>query len=287
MPVILANSYSRLRQCLAPHLLDSTPRDIGLPLPVSLEDELSFYRLVVWGYALVQEVARVPLDFLTSLPPLRYADPPLREIKPLRTWMNHNINLASSRDRNTLRKAQVWLRQSCGTSSPMVGRHWGMCCNKLHSSMLDVLNGATAACDALNDETDGARLVEDLRRRVETTWEAFRFDTYIAGTAARLGFDGLSVAAFRAKHLDNFRAIVESSDGEARDSLLTQYIETQMTDLMADALPTGIKQLVKELCLSQPERIVAALIVLRETQKRQPEKLQEVVEQMCSQALQT
>ena len=155
-----------------------------------------------------------------------------------------------------------------GTGSPSEGRHWELCSTKLHNSIVNVLSGAIAACDTLNDETDGDRLVEELKKRVEDHWEAYRFDSYIAEAAARLGFSGLGTVAFRSKHLEGLRRVVAISDGDARERLLTQHIEAKMIDLMADALPITAKELIDCLCLSQPEQIATALILLRETTKK-------------------
>ena len=285
MPVALANSYGQLRQRLAVHLGDSTPGEIGTGLPVTLSGELSFYRLVVWGYALVQEVAKVPVGFLTSLPPLKLAEPPLPEISPLRTWLSHNFNLASKRDIKTLRRAQVWFRRSCGTATPSSSQHWKSCCTTLHGSILNVLDGATAACDALDDEVDGIRLVDELKTRIENRWEAYRFDQYVSEAAQRLGYDGLGTVDFRSRNLDALRRVVEISDPSTRERLVTQHIESRMTELMGDALPVTTSELVKTLSLSGPDRVAAALIILKEINRSVPEQIVEIIERACSGAL--
>lgn len=284
MPVELTNSYGRLRQRLSVHLKDRTPGEIGVPLPVSLDDELSFYRLVMWGYALIQEAAKVPLAFLTNLPPMNLADPPLRDIALLRTWIGHNLSLGSDRDIKTLRKAHVWLRNSCTAGTPSTPQHWESCCNSLYVGILDVLHGATAACDALDDETDGDRLVDDLKSRIDNQWEAFRFDSYVTDAAARLGYVGLDIVKFRSRHLDEWRRVVQNSDFAARDRLLTQHVEANMADLMANALPNTAMELASSFCLQGPERVAAALILLREAQRSQPGKIDYIIEQVCLEA---
>lgn len=285
MPVTLVNSYGQLRQRLAVHLGDVTPLEIGTALPVTLSDELAFYRLVVWGYALVQEVAKVPVRYLTSLPPLKLVEAPLPEISPLRTWLSHNFNLASNRDRRTLRKAQVWFRKNCGTGTPSSIEHWKSCCTVLHSNILHILDGATAACDALDDETDGLRLVDELKSRIENRWEAYRFDAYVLEAAGRLGFKGLGTVDFRSRNLDGLQRIVESSEPSARKRLLTQHIESKMTELMGDALPATASELAETLSLSGPEKVAAALIILKEANRTLPGQICDIIERACSGAL--
>ena len=98
-PIELSNLYQTLRTRVSIH----SPKgcaEISLPLPANFSDELAFYRLVIWGYALVNEAAKIPLAFLTNLPPLK-ADSSLRnEMSTLRTYVAHNLDIR----RNGIRK---------------------------------------------------------------------------------------------------------------------------------------------------------------------------------------
>ena len=90
-PTELTGLYDNLRRRIAAHDL-SACTEISLRLSPGFGDEIAFYRLVFWAYALVNEAARIPLDFLTKLPPLR-ADNSLRnEILKLRTFLAHNLD---------------------------------------------------------------------------------------------------------------------------------------------------------------------------------------------------
>jgi len=108
-PIELANLYARLRQRVVIHV-SSACGDVSLMLPGGFDDELAFYRLVNWGYVLVEEAAKIPLAFLMRLPPLR-ADGSLRsEIGSLRTYVAHNLNFESKRDLKTLAFAHRWFK---------------------------------------------------------------------------------------------------------------------------------------------------------------------------------
>lgn len=193
--------------------------------------------------------------------------------------------MADSGHLQTLAKAQAWLRRGCSTGTPSLSEHWAECCRQLHAELIDTLRGAIAACDALDDDVDGPRLVDDLRKRVEQHWEAHLFDSYINDSVSRLGYRGLDAVAFRKRNLDALRKVVQASEGAARTRLLTQRIEAGLLDLMAKALPVTSAEVMEKLHLGGATQVAAALLLLCKTHGAKPGCVANVLEDVCSQVL--
>ncbi|SEK73205.1 hypothetical protein SAMN05444354_102192 [Stigmatella aurantiaca] len=263
--------HIQLRQRLAVHIGSNVLPDITILPPAGTDDELSFIRLVGWAYVLLQETGKVPLNFLKELPPMSSSDKLLPQVERLRTWTSHNLYFSKDHDLKILRGAQAWFKQYCGTGTPHSPVHWEACFNQLSGDVLAVLTGAISACDALDSEIDGPRLVESLQLRLNRNWEAFRFDAYVHKAMTQLGFQGIDVVSFRKRHLDSWRKLVATTEDFAIERLLTCRIESDVLALMADALPVNAQELLVNLGLKTPIDVAAAMLIIR--QQRSSESL--------------
>lgn len=263
-PIELSNLYRTLRTRVSIHCPNSCA-EISLPLPSDFGDELAFYRLVIWGYALVNEAAKIPLAFLTNLPPLK-ADNSLRnEISKLRTYVAHNLDMSKKRDQKTYAFVHRWFKEACGRGTPDRA-DYAACCDCLVGKLQEVLNGAIEACDLLNDPEDGPRLADDLKARIDLGWEAHRFDPIVETCAARLGDPGLDLLAIRSRHLEKWRDVLAQADENERERVLEQRIEADLLNAIGDALPRAIRENLQRVAAST-DATVAALLLLREARR--------------------
>ena len=190
--VDLANRYDQLRQRLAMHV-PAACGEVSVPLPANLNDELAFYQLVNWGYIVLNEAAKVPISFLTALPPLKANSELRTEVGKMRTFVAHNLDVTSKSDLKTRSFAHSWFRSACSIGSPIDAAHFASCSEYLGKRLEQALRGAVEACDALDDPIDGPALVNDLRSRIDLNWEAHRFDPIVAEIAYTLGNPGLDL----------------------------------------------------------------------------------------------
>lgn len=261
-PIDLADLYGMLRRRLAVHIPDSCT-EITLRLPQAFDGELAFYRLVNWAYALVNEAARVPLPFLTNLPPLRANDIYKREIGYLRTYLNHNLG-ESKRDLKTAAGASRWFGQACGKGSPREPEHYAAACNTLAGRLRLMLEGAIDACDLLDDPIDGSALVGNLQLQVNQTWDAHRFDPIVQECVESIGNPGLDLLEFRSKRLDAWRAVVKGAEAHLVAEAVRIKIEADLLGEVDNRLPIDARTAKELLCISGSEAVVAALLLLRD-----------------------
>lgn len=282
-PTELSNLYQTLRTRVSIHSPNGCA-EISLPLPSDFGDELAFYRLVIWGYALVNEAAKIPLAFLTKLPPLK-ADNSLRnETSTLRTYVAHNLDVSKKRDQKTYAFVHRWFQEACGRGSPDSAAHYGDCCTYLADRLQEALTGAIEACDLLDDPVDGPRLVADLKERIDLVWEAHRFDPMVAECAVRLGNPGIDLLAIRSKHLDKWRRVLAEADENEREHVLKQRIEADLLEAIGDILPQTIRENLQRVAASA-DATVAALLLLREARRIGSMTLPQIIEFVSSQVL--
>ena len=282
-PIDLSNLYQTLRTRVSIHCPNSCA-EISLPLPSNFGDELAFYRLVNWGYVLVQEAAKIPLAFLTNLPPLKADNSFRKEVSRLRTYVAHNLDTKSTRDQKTYAFVHRWFKEACGRGTPDSVAHYGDCCAYLASRLQETLSGAIEACDLLDDPEDGPRLVADLKGRIDLVWEAHRFDPIVAKCAARLGNPGLDLLAIRSRHLEKWRDVLAQADENERERVLEQRIESDLLQVIGDALPLIIRENLQRVA-ANIHATVAALLLLRDARRIGAMTLPQIIEFVSRQVL--
>ncbi len=280
-PIELTGLYDILRSRIAAHDLPACT-EISLRLSSSFRDEIAFYRLVFWAYALVNEAARIPFDFLTNLPPLR-ADTSLRtEISQLRTFLAHNLDRRNRRDQRTMAFAQRWFMEACGHSEPNEDIHYRDCCVHLADKLEEALGGAIEACSLLDDPNDGLRLVASLRDRIDIAWPGHRFDRIVSACASRLGNPDVDLLMVRSRHLDSWRRFLARAPAQRREQALEQRIEADLLVAIGDSLPRSVRENIQRIAVS-PTATTAALLIFREARQVGAMSLREIIDLVSSQ----
>lgn len=257
--------------------------EITVSPPKGDRDELSFMRLVAWGYVLLFESGRGAFGFLRKLPPLSETSGPLvPHLHALRTWASHNIVFDKKRDAKTVRVATVWLLSKCETGSPSTSDHWKICIEAIAADLKAVLEGAIAACDCFDKSADRENLISQFQNSLNRNWDAYLFDEYVENAFLKFGYSGLSATALRASHLDAWRKIVAISEEDSIRQNLTVRIENDVLNVMASSLPVISSEL--DTMLGNPSEgiITTAMLLLREKSGKRLVNVQEVLAELRS-----
>lgn len=270
-------THRQLSLRLRVHAGDRALGEVTVNIPTSDDDELSFLRLVVWSYVLLQETGRVALRFLKELPPFPSGEL-LPEVSYLRTWATHNLLPDKDSDRKKLQLAWGWLKQACGSTRPTTPEDWRACFGRLCDNVADVLRNALAACEALDGPEDGPRLLDELRRRLDRNWDAHRFDVHVVDALSRLGFKGIEPVQFRMRHLDSWRKVVAAAQEDSIDRLLEQRIEKDLLDVMNSALPITAREVLERLSTEDPRELGVLMLAIRSRARLSTEGIGELLD---------
>ena len=260
----MLSSYATLKRRLVVHVGASALDDITVDVPRCKNDELSFLRLIVWAYVAINETGKIPLGFLKELPPLSNYDPLMPHVHALRTWMSHNLSFTKKHDLRTLRVATSWFLSSCGKGTPSTSQEWEKCFTTLCRELYELFAKATDACDAFITATDGPSLIEQLRKRIDRKWEAYRFDQYVQDAAYRLGYSGLNAVSIRQRHLDQWRKVVAAADDQSIERLLTLAVEASLVEFMSGALPLTSLEILQQIKCDDPIKLAAVMLILKQ-----------------------
>jgi len=216
---------------------------VSLSLPdVDGTPELAFIRTVSWLYVHYFEAGRVGVRFLVRrnarIASQGHGDEHLDVVHALRTWSQHNINLAGEHNARIASTCEDWFANRCGTRLPRVDGHW--------TALLDALLGDAQAffvrlLDSLDViETDDNRdvICQQWEDRLRRDWPAHRYHELIATVSFDLGREALDSAAFYDRHghtiRDGLRLLSEDCDLEAEARKL---VERALLVELASVLP--------------------------------------------------
>ncbi|MDE0270721.1 MAG: hypothetical protein OXP11_05890 [Gammaproteobacteria bacterium] len=276
----LGDLYRKLRRRVSVYSPNSCV-EVSLKLPIGLEDELAFHLLVNWAYVLLHEAARIPLAFLTQLPPLRADNSFRREVSRLRNYLVHNLDVRKTRDRKTRDFVQRWFKDACGYGTISSAVHYGDCCSRLAHKLREFLKGAIDACDLLDDPEDGTRLVDDLKDRVDLAWNVERFDQLVVKCAARTGNPGIDLVAFRNRYLEGWRQTLALAKESDRETVVEQQIEADLVAAIGYSLPHHVREGLERVAAS-PDAVAASLLLLRDAQRVGGMKLPEILDHLST-----
>lgn len=264
-PMDLMNRYRDFQGSINARVPNAA-RDVSVHLPNSFGDELSFLRLVIWCYVVVQEAAKHSLDVATGASGLRRATPVRKSAESLRTYVTHNLERVEDPKRKA---AGVWLYHACGTELPTSGPHFEACCQTLALEMKETLDAACSASGLLNHPEDGPRLIATLQERINSKWEAYRFDEAIRVAAIRLGIEGVDAKAVRDSRLKTFQDVVQFTTPDERPAAVARVAESALLDVLAQSLPWSVDRFSAMFRLESAEQLHAMLVIIRSGPREQ------------------
>lgn len=269
-----------LRTSLRSFVSEDALSEITVRPPAGDGDEASFLRLVVWSYALTFEAGRVAIPYLLELPGGTSDSKSARDlIHTLRTWSFHNLGFDNKRDVATSRHAQLWFVKTCGSYPPTGTENWQKCFLALCTEVETIVTHCQGAMtNVLSAPDDGESATEDLRRRIDRAWPAYKFHKITSDAVFRLG-GIVDTQKFCAPRLSKWREFLESLPEESDlENYIKRVIEKDLLNYTEEMLPINGDDIMDKLEIPPGPEIGAALRQARELFRsgiRDPEHLLE------------
>ncbi len=253
-----------LRRSLRSFVGENALEEINVQAPARY-DEASFLRLGAWSYVLIFEAGRVTIPFLLKLPsglgtPQSKMKETLDLVHDLRTWSFHNLSFASERELEMSRRTTLWFIRNSGSSPPKDIAGWSRSFESLCIDVHAIVAHCKAAFEcALSSPEDEPTIVDDLNRRVDRSWPAYRFDELVSDAVMRIG-QKLDVPTFRQSRLSKWRNYLQTiAEGDEPETQIVRFIERDVLDYFESVLPIDGKDVMAELGLSPGPAVGRAL----------------------------
>ena len=178
--------------------------------PRTTPPELAFYQVVTWLYGFYYEAGRVSLPFLIE----RFETYGLalqgdhrkhhENVRCLRTYLQHNLNLDSEHDLETQRRSEDWFAQSCGSTMPGTDKEWNDCVAHLLKDSEGLLTAAIACVRAIEQDESSHIVIQQWSVRLRRYHPLHEFEKLVAVVVHDLGQDSLDVKKITARFYEKW-----------------------------------------------------------------------------------
>ena len=185
-------------------------QDLNVRLPRLSPAELAFYQVVTWLYGFYYEAGRVSLRFLIGkfgVYGLASEEDPgnhYQDIRFLRTYLQHNLNLESSTDLKTQRYCEEWFQERCGSAIPGTSDEWNECLFSILRGSINFLSMSIACVRAIERDEAAETVVRQWLVRIRRHHPKHEFENLVAIVIHDLGQDSLDVAKITAQHYEKW-----------------------------------------------------------------------------------
>ena len=256
---------SDLRRSLTSFVGPTALPEVVVRPPVDGGGEISFLRLVAWGYVLLFEAGRISIPFLLRASgAYQQQRASMDTIHALRTWSFHNMGLDSERDLRRSRQVERWFIDCCGQSPPEDGASWNACFDRASDLMREVVKQCQRAVADVLATDDGQAVIEDLQHRLERSWTPDRFDALLGDVATRLDVR-VDVAKFRRSRLDRWRSfLLELPAEDDPADAVERLMERDVLEFIDGLLPISGRDVMAQFSMPPGPQVGAALRIARE-----------------------
>ena len=172
--------------------------------------ELGFYQVVTWLYGYYFEAGRVNIQFLLELLPsydLQGADENLRhyqEVRSLRTFLQHNLNLESQRDLDIQMKCHQWFNEACGTAMPGDSCEWSKCVGRMLTDAVNLLSRLVECLRHIERDQFVQDIVNQWSTRLSRYHPMHEFEGLVSIIAHDMGQDALDSNRIARRYYDKW-----------------------------------------------------------------------------------
>ena len=178
--------------------------------PRTFPPELAFYQVVTWLYGFYYEAGRVSLSFLIE----RFAIYELalqgghtqhyENVRCLRTYLQHNLNLDSEQDLETQRRSEEWFTKSCGSTMPGIDKEWNDCVARILKDSEALLAAAIECVRAIEQDESSGIIIQQWSVRLRRYHPQHEFERLVAIVVHDLGQDSLGTSQITARYYDKW-----------------------------------------------------------------------------------
>lgn len=256
---------SDLRRSLTSFVGPTALPEVVVRPPVDGGGEISFLRLVAWGYVLLFEAGRISIPFLLRTSGAYERQRASMEIiHALRTWSFHNMGLDSERDMRRSRQVERWFIECCGQSPPEDRASWNVCFDRASDLVGEVVQQCQRAVAELLATGDEQAVIADLKHHLERSWAPDRFDALLGDVATRLDVR-VDVAKFRRARLDRWRSFLrEQPADDDPANAVERLMERDLLEYIDGLLPISGRDVIAQFRMPPGPQVGAALRIARE-----------------------
>ena len=212
--------------------------DLSMASPRFDPPELGFIRAITWFYGFYYEAGKVSLPFLLErgnpygLSEGRSSNSHVNNVRQLRTYLHHNLNLGTERDSRLQAQCETWFYETCGSRIPGNDNEWCSCLVTLLKDAVGFLQTTINIIREIEKDEAQDMILDQWAIELRNFRHKHEFERVTAVVARDLGHEFLDVPTICNRYYDKWskqlRLKVGQYDFEDEARRLIEY--TLITD---------------------------------------------------------
>ena len=185
-------------------------QEVFIRSPRSSPPELAFYQVITWLYGFYYEAGRTSLSFLNRMSEIYGLDMQgiydrhYRDVRYLRTYLQHNLNLESKTDIETQRHCEDWFYECCGSAIPGAEAEWNDCLSYILLCCIEFLSVSIECVRAIERDEAVEAVTQQWLVRLKRYHPPHEFERLVAVVVHDIGQDTLDVGRITSRYYDRW-----------------------------------------------------------------------------------
>ena len=262
-------------------------QNISIRSPRLTPPELGFYLVLTWLYVFYYEGGRISFPFLLERFVTFGLDNDERhsrhfeEVRKLRTYFQHNLDLTYLRDAELREQCEQWFADTCGSRIPGDEREWTACLLQVLASAEAFLVASIECVRAIERDESSTTIIDQWLARLRQHHPRHEFESLVRKVIHDMGQDALDPQRITERHYDKwtnalrFVATNYKFEEEAR-----KLIESTLLSESELPLPISGSDIMREFSLPPGREVGRLLEAARNLYKEDPVGKTELIERI-------
>jgi hypothetical protein len=265
-------------------------REVTVGAPKGEHPELDFLRSVSWLYVFWFEcavnstriLAEASETFGIAGNDVWYRHK--RAVEAIRTLNQHGIRADSNRGQQLIADAEDWFAMAISTPVPSQQEHYTAACQRLVAEAVAGISMFESGLSAIEESVLRDAWLAKLSGGEARAIDNGRLDAAIEGSAAQIGFLGLSIRSFRERHQARWRELLGKTAPDAVDDVLTRAIQRDLLEHANQILPLRADEIILAMGLSPGPEVGRWLRRAQELRRSKPRSRDELLGALLAEA---
>ncbi len=227
--------------------------EITLRIPQGSSPQLTFYQTITWLYVFYLEAGRLSFRFLIERLPTYHLDDEqvhrehYADVRRIRTFLQHNLNVDSKRDLELQRRCEEWFLSRCGSAMPDNDTEWNRCLESVLGASVSFLEAVVTCIEEIEKDESSDMIARQWTARLTRTHSKADYEAIVSKVANDVGQNSLDASQLTDRHYEQWsRELRSRSENYRFETEARKLIERTLLSDYDPPLPITGEDVMRE-----------------------------------------
>ena len=196
--------------------------EMTLRIPQDSSPQLTFYQTVSWLYVFYLEAGRLSFRFLNERLPTYHLDDEhvyrdhYADVRRIRTFLQHNLNIDSKRDLELQRRCEEWFSTRCGSAMPGNDTEWNECLVSVLGESVAFLKAVVTCIREIKRDESSNMIARQWTVRLTRTHPKADYEAIVSKVINDIGQNAIDASQLTERHYEQWSKELRSRSEDYR-----------------------------------------------------------------------